>query len=222
MSVRRYVASVFALCLVWLVARPADAIPVFAHRYGLTCQACHTAIPHLTAFGETFLARGYRIPGLSPKNTTPFALKVKLGYTSATSGGDADATTTGPLPKATVAEVELLVGGSVGKRTSYFAETYLVDGGFPGRPRDMWMSQRISGDHAATPISLRVGQMGLELPVDPETFRETPDPYAIYSLNGYHNPFTFFAPKIGVSAVVGTALHGTSGSVGLFSGREAG
>jgi hypothetical protein len=110
----------------------------------------------------------------------------------------------------------------MGKRTSYFSEAYVVDGGFPGRVRDMWISQRISGDRAATTISLRVGQMSLELPVDPETFRETSDPYAIYSLNGYHNPFTFFAPKMGVSALVGSSLHGTSGSFGVFQGREAG
>ncbi len=41
-----------------LAPRPAEAIPVFAHRYGLQCQACHTVVPHLTPFGETFLANG--------------------------------------------------------------------------------------------------------------------------------------------------------------------
>ncbi|GAC1660163.1 MAG: hypothetical protein NVS4B13_08180 [Candidatus Elarobacter sp.] len=222
MSVRHCVASLFSICLVWLAVRPADAIPVFAHRYGLTCQACHTTIPHLTAFGDAFLARGYRIPGLPAKNTTPVALKVKLGYTSGSSGGDADATTTGPLPKATVTEVELLIGGSLGSRTSYFSEAYMIDGGFPGRVRDMWISQRITRDGAPTPISLRVGQMALQLPVDPETFRETSDPYAIYSLNGYRNPFTFFAPKLGATVLIGSQLAGTSGAIGLYQGREAG
>jgi hypothetical protein len=221
-SVRRFVASAFALGLLWPAARPADAIPVFAHRYGLTCQACHTTIPHLTAFGEAFLARGYRIPGLAPKTTLPVALKTVLSYTSASSGGDADATTTGPLPKATVAEVELLMGGSLSSRTSYWTEAYLVDGGFPGRVRDMWVSQRITRDGAATPVSLRVGQATLDLPVDPETFRETSDPYAIYSLNGFHNAFSFFAPKLGASALIGSASHGTSGTVSLLQGHDAG
>jgi hypothetical protein len=36
---------------------PAQAIPRFAHRYGLTCQACHTEVPHLNAFGAKFLSR---------------------------------------------------------------------------------------------------------------------------------------------------------------------
>ena len=56
---------------------------MFAHRYGLSCQACHTEIPHLTPFGQAFLANGYRIPGLPPKPAFPVALKVKLGYASA-------------------------------------------------------------------------------------------------------------------------------------------
>lgn len=221
MPVRRYVASLFALCLPWFAARPAEAIPVFAHRYGLTCQTCHTTIPHLTAFGEAFLARGYRIPGLDPKTTMPLAVKGKISYTSATGGGDADTKNTGPLPKTTVAEVELLLGGNLGPRTTYWGEAYLVDGGFPGRVRDLWVAQRVSGDHA-TPIVIRAGQATLDLPVDPETFRETPDPYAIYSLNGYHNPFTFFTPKIGVSALVGATSHGTYGSVSLLKGQEPG
>jgi hypothetical protein len=222
MSMRRYVASGVLAFLVLAAMRPAAAIPVFAHRYGLTCQACHTTIPHLTAFGEAFLARGYRIPGLAPKSTEPIAVKGLLSYSSATNGGDADAGTTGRLPKAVVAEAELLIGGSAGPRTSYWAEAYVVDGGFPGRVRDAWVSERISGDHAATPISLRAGQATLDLPVDPETFRETSDPYAIYSLNGYHNPFTLFAPKLGVSALIGSAAHGLSGTVSLLEGREAG
>ena len=57
-------------------------------------------------------------------------MKVNLQY-----GSDAD----GALPKAVVDEVELLVGGSLGKRGSYFAEQYVVDGGRPGRTRDLWL-----------------------------------------------------------------------------------
>ena len=48
-------AAIFAAPL------PAEAIPVFAHRYSLSCQACHTTVPHLTPFGETFMANGYRL-----------------------------------------------------------------------------------------------------------------------------------------------------------------
>jgi hypothetical protein len=222
MSMRHLVASALVLVFAAALARPADAIPVFAHRYGLTCQACHTEIPHLTAFGEQFLARGYRIPGLAPKTTLPVAVKGLVSYSSGTNGGDADASTTGKLPKTTVAEVELLVGGSAGPRTSYWAESYLVDGGFPGRVRDLWVSERVSKDNVATPVVIRAGQATLDLPVDPETFRETSDPYAIYSLNGFHNPFTLFEPKIGVSALIGTQLRGTSATLSLLQGREAG
>jgi hypothetical protein len=81
----------------------ASAIPVFAHRYGLSCQACHTTVPHLTAFGEIFLANGYRIRGLKPKLVFPAAVRVEINYASA-GAADPDAIK-GPLPKTIVNEV---------------------------------------------------------------------------------------------------------------------
>ena len=45
-----------------LEAGPARALPVFAHRYGFTCQQCHTTVPHLNAFGAYFLRHGFRLP----------------------------------------------------------------------------------------------------------------------------------------------------------------
>lgn len=45
-----------------LAAKPAEAIPVFARRYGTSCQTCHVAFPRLTPFGEAFRRNGYRFP----------------------------------------------------------------------------------------------------------------------------------------------------------------
>src|ERR1019366_2005691 len=90
----------------------ASAIPVFAHRYGFSCQACHTTVPHLTSFGEIFLASGYRMRGVKPKAVFPAAVRVEINYAS---GGAADPDAIrGPLPKTIVNEVQALLGGSVG------------------------------------------------------------------------------------------------------------
>src|SRR5437660_1165020 len=62
---RRSLAAAAAVAAALFTPRPAQAIPVFAHRYDLSCQACHTVVPHLTALGEQFLGLGYRLPGLS-------------------------------------------------------------------------------------------------------------------------------------------------------------
>lgn len=200
-----------------LAARPADAIPVFAHRYGLSCQACHTVVPHLNAFGEEFLANGYRIQGLKPKPAFPIALRVELAYASA---GTTDPNTTAPLPKTIVDEVELLMGGSLGPRGSYWAEAYVVDGGFPGRPRDVWYAYRATPDGAKLPVTLRAGQFTLPLPLDPETFRETTEHYAIWDQTAGDNPFNFFDPKIGGQIAVGNPGRSLAGTISFLQGHD--
>ncbi len=193
--------------------RPGAAIPVFAHRYGLSCQACHTAVPHLTEFGEQFRAHGYRLPGAPQRGAFPAAVKVNLAYGSDGGGG---------LPKAVVDEVEVLAGGAVGKRGSYFAEQYVVDGGAPGRSRDLWGAWRATPDGARIPVTVRGGQFTLNLPVDPETFRETTDHYAIWDQTAGGNSFAFFEPKIGLTATVGDDAYGLSASIAAVRGHEAG
>lgn len=41
----------------------AQAIPVFARKYGTSCQTCHIAFPSLTPFGVAFKKNGMRWPG---------------------------------------------------------------------------------------------------------------------------------------------------------------
>jgi hypothetical protein len=187
---------VFVLATLIFSTADAEAIPVFAHRYGLSCQACHTTVPHLNAFGEDFLAGGYALSGAKPGPVFPVAIKVNLAYSSEPTGSS--------LPKAVVDEVELLTGGHVGKAGSYFAEVYAIDGGHVGSVRDAWYAQRL-GQVEATG-----GQFTLPLPVDPETFRETNAHYAIYDQTVGANPFNFFDPKQGLSVRFGSEESGIS------------
>ncbi|MGP6156679.1 MAG: hypothetical protein ACLPYS_04030 [Vulcanimicrobiaceae bacterium] len=201
-----------------LVPDSAEAIPVFAHRYGLSCQACHTEVPHLNPAGTAFLANGYRFPGAATHAVFPVAVRAEFTYAS---GGAADPDDIrGPLPKAIVDEVEFLSGGSVGSRGSYWAEQYLVDGGFPGSTRDVWYAQRLTPDGAHLPLLLRAGQFTLPLPLDPETFRETTQPYAIWSQTAGNNPFNFFDTKLGLQASVGDPARSLSGTFSLLQGHD--
>ncbi|MDQ6954774.1 MAG: hypothetical protein Q9M20_04955 [Mariprofundaceae bacterium] len=43
-----------------LVPTNAEAIPVFARKYGMACSSCHTAFPKLTKMGIAFRERGFR------------------------------------------------------------------------------------------------------------------------------------------------------------------
>lgn len=96
----------------------ADEIPYFARKYGVACTQCHVAPPKLNAFGEEFVARGYEMPGLTPRRTWPFALWVSGRSESL------------PVPddvadnlKAYLNRVELISGGKVvAPWLSYFLE----------------------------------------------------------------------------------------------------
>ena len=41
----------------------AEAVPAFARKYELSCNACHTRQPRLNNFGQRFLENGYQLPG---------------------------------------------------------------------------------------------------------------------------------------------------------------
>lgn len=181
----------------------AAALPVFAHRYGLSCQACHTTVPHLTAFGEAFLRNGFRLPGAT-HGSFPVAVKVATAYSS-----DADPS---GLPKAVVDEVELLTGGALGSRMNYFLEQYVLDGGTAGSTRDAWLQYNAGDTH------VRIGQFTLPLPVDPETQRDTLAHYLLYDQTVGQNTFSFFDPHDGVDVYGindrGDSLHA------VVSGRD--
>jgi hypothetical protein len=206
------------LPFVLLTMDRADAIPVFAHRYNLTCQVCHTQVPHLTRFGETFLANGYRIPGARARGTFPVAVRVETDYASAGAADPDDIK--GPLPKTIVNEVEFIVGGNVGSHGSYWVEPYLIDGGFPGNVRDAWFAERLTSDGARTPVVFRAGQFTLPLPLDPETFRETTLPYAIWSQSAGGNPFTFFDPKMGGEFEIGNPARALGATISILKGAD--
>jgi hypothetical protein len=212
-------ATVIGIAGWWLCPSPAAAIPVFAHRYGFTCQVCHTEVPHLTQFGRAFLANGYRISGLKPNPAFPIAVRVELAYASG-GAADPDESKAGPLPRTIVDEVEFLSGGSLGSRGSYWVEPYVVDGGEHGLVRDAWLAERATPDGARIPVTLRAGQFTLPLPLDPETFRETTQPYAIWSQTAGNNPFNFFLPKIGGQALIGDPGRALAGSVSFLKGAD--
>jgi len=57
----RISSSCLLVLLVVLAARPANAIPAFARKYGLPCSACHEAWPRLNNFGQAFRDNGYQL-----------------------------------------------------------------------------------------------------------------------------------------------------------------
>src|SRR5512134_2778508 len=66
------VGLVLTIAAATVAAAPPSAweIPAFARKYGVSCNLCHSPIPRLTAFGETFAANGFRMSSLEPVRDT--------------------------------------------------------------------------------------------------------------------------------------------------------
>ena len=199
------------------LSRPVSAIPIFAHQYGVTCEKCHSVIPHLNEFGAAFMAGGYRIPGVKPGPAFPISTKINLVDSSEYQGDGPDGA---GLPKAIVDEVELFTAGAIGSRASFFVEQYAVDGGMPGLTRDAWVIDQLTPWNARIPVQAQAGSFTLPLPVDPETFRDTYADYSVYVQTVGSNPFNFFDPKIGIRAQVGNPLRGLNAQVFAGPGHD--
>ena len=59
---RRYTLSFVFLFAQLVLPLTAEAIPVFARKYSMSCVACHSAFPRLNQFGEHFRDNNMRLP----------------------------------------------------------------------------------------------------------------------------------------------------------------
>jgi hypothetical protein len=70
-----------------VLIRPAQALPVYARKYGFECTMCHSNMPRLNDFGQRYRMNGYQLPGRESEDKdvlhspAPFALRTTLGAT---------------------------------------------------------------------------------------------------------------------------------------------
>ncbi len=84
----RYVimAGLALAAMVALLTSPAEAIPVFARKYGFTCTMCHSNYPRLNDYGVRYRENGYQLPGAENYERTvlesppPIAFRTMVGY----------------------------------------------------------------------------------------------------------------------------------------------
>jgi hypothetical protein len=100
--------------------QPAHAVPLFAQRYNLRCDACHSVLPELNAFGNDFRNRGYRIDGAPKRGTTIVALREQVGYTPTPTDGTTRKTVPAgaALGAAEIGQVEAFVHETLGSEGS--------------------------------------------------------------------------------------------------------
>jgi hypothetical protein len=178
---KRIIALIMALAG---LASSALAIPAFARKYGYSCEVCHAPIPHLKAFGEEFLANGYRIPDKEPPRATvdtgdpllllqrelPLAIRFD-GFVAYENGEP-------PAPDFRVPWVmKILSGGNVSKTISYYTYFLMTEGGEIAGLEDAYL---IFNDVFGLPLSFSFGQFRVSDPVKPSEIRLTFEDYLIY------------------------------------------
>jgi hypothetical protein len=111
-----------------------------------------------------------------------------------------------------------LSGGSYG-HFSYFSNFYVLNGGRPGLPRDNWLGYWGTPSERGNVFRIKGGNMTLPLPVDPETFRETQNHYAVFDQTVGNNTFNFFDPRFGTDVAFGNPNRGLDAHI-LFLNRH--
>jgi hypothetical protein len=99
-----YTTSIIFLLFQLVLPSTAEAMPVFARKYNMSCVACHSAFPRLNQFGEHFAANNMRLPNwrdntvqtgderLALPASTPLAIRAQA-YAQARRGKSIDPVT---------------------------------------------------------------------------------------------------------------------------------
>jgi hypothetical protein len=212
LSANRFAAAAALLAGVacTFAPRAAQAMPIFAQRYNLTCGACHSVLPELNAFGNEFRNRGYRIDGLAKHGTTIVALREQIGYTEVPPQGS----TTRTVPAGAI-----LAGVEVGRIEAFVHETL----GSQGGPSSLFLGYlAYYDDHTHTVY--RAGLFEMPLIHSPAQRLDTLTTYGYEGGRVGLNELTLATPRWGLEAerTVGVARFEATFGLGNAAGSAYG
>lgn len=200
-------ALAFALAQLFCV-RPANAIPIFAQRYRLSCDACHTVIPELNAFGRSFRAQGYRLP-ITKHGTTILAIRYQNEYEKDPPTGQRRFQGGGIV----------LGNEDFGKITAFIHYNL----GAAGGPSALFLGY-LATYNQHTQSLYRFGLFELPLPQSPGQRLDDLQQYGYYGTHVGLNDLPLSSPRWGVEAVrkIGVADVHLVADVGEFKGAAYG
>jgi hypothetical protein len=188
--------------------RNALAIPIFAQRYHLECKACHTVLPELNAFGNTFRNNGYRLP-LPTHGTTIVALRYQLEWEETPAVGDRR------FQPGSV----LLANQDIGNITAFIHYNF----GAAGGPAGLYLGF-LANYNAHTQTLTRLGLFELPLAQSPGQRLDDLQGYGYYGTHVGLNDLALSAPRWGLQMqrTVGQTLLNFTVSYGEFKGAPYG
>lgn len=184
---RASAVALFGGVLIMAAARPAFAVPIFAERYGLSCSACHTAVPDLNAFGKVFLRDGFVLPNVPRHTSIPLALRFQETYMK-------------DLPPSATrrfnALAVLISTANFGKNQSYsyFGRYFFGTQGAPGSLYYAW----IQHVNASSGVFEQAGLFNLPLIVEATQRLDTITSQAAYTYEVGHSTANLADPRWGL------------------------
>lgn len=211
--------------LFWVISvQTAWAMPEFARRYDLSCVACHSAVPRLNAFGESFVANNMRLPHWKDSTAKinddllalpaypPFAVRAQA-YTQARDGKSIDPVT-GITDSATTDFqspylVKILSSAPLSEYITYYFYAILAEKGANNEAlvEDAWFRH---SDIFGTGIGMQLGQFQLSDLMFPREVRMPFQDFMVYRMAGItYDRGVLFDRDIGP---VGLAIGLTNGN----------
>jgi hypothetical protein len=130
----RILIPLCGLLLSAIVSPTAWAVPSFARQTGMSCAACHTAFPQLTAFGRQFKLQGYTMTaeqelkgdGLDIDLWAPLSLMLQTTWSHQSKAPDENSDNT---KVSFPSELSLFYAGRVTDKIGAFVQITSADGG---------------------------------------------------------------------------------------------
>lgn len=205
---RYAIALAFGASVTLAAAAPARAIPLFAQRYQLKCEACHSVLPELNEFGLAFRAHGYQLP-LPKHGTTGVALRYQLEWERDPAAGNRRFTQGGVL----------LSNADIGKIAAFVHYNFGAGGG----PAGLFLGY-LATYNAHTQSLYRMGLFELPLAQSPGQRLDDLAPYGYYGAHVGLNDLPLSSPRWGAQAerTIGSLTADLTVSLGEFKGAAYG
>ena len=199
--------AIIALAGMLTLPRAASAIPLFAERYKLTCEQCHTVLPELNAFGKYFRAHGYRLD-IPKHGTLPVAIRYQLEYEEQ------------PVNQRRFSPGGVLLSNADVGAISAFVHYNLGAG---GGPSGLYLGY-LATYNAHTDSSYRAGLFELPLLQSPGQRLDDLQQYGYYGTHVGLNDLTLASPRWGAQAerTIGSTTVNVTADLGEFKGAPYG
>jgi hypothetical protein len=206
------VLAAFVVLAAAATPRNAQAMPVFAQRYHMTCGACHTAIPELNAFGNSFRNHGYRLPPAVPRHgTTVVAFRYNFEYENAPAPG---------ARRFSPGESDSILADEDVGAINVYLHYGLGSQGAPSAPYLGFLSTY----NAHTQELYRLGLFEVPLTQSPGQRLDSISEYGYFGTTVGHNDLALNAPRLGLETerTVGTAMLIGTLAFGEYKGSAYG